>query len=258
MRYKAAGDAANHGSDTVRSVESRNVHVTEVGEPRELLIVGAGGFSREAAEAVRAAQAQGAPLRLVGFVDDDESLTGTHIDGIPVVGGVGHIRSRDDVFVLVGVGRPDAYTTRLKIVEALALAPDRYATIVHPDASLSASTVLGPGTVVLANVVATTTVRVGAHVSLMPGIVLTHDNVIDDYATLAAGVKLGGGVHVGKGAYIGAGVVVRENVRIGAWAMVGMGSVVTRDIPAGELWLGSPARYHRSAPVSASLLEKVK
>ncbi len=92
----------------------------------------------------------------------------------------------------------------------------------------------------------------------MPGIVLTHDNVIDDYATLAAGVKLGGGVHVGRGAYIGAGVVVRENVRIGAWAMVGMGSVVTRDIPAGELWLGSPARYHRSAPVSASLIEKVK
>ncbi len=107
MRYKAAGDAANHGADTVRSVEARNVFVTEVGEPRDLLIVGAGGFSREAAEAVRAAQAHGGPLRLVGFVDDDESLAGTLVDGIPVVGGVGHIRSRADVSVVVGVGRPE-------------------------------------------------------------------------------------------------------------------------------------------------------
>ena len=235
----------------------RNTRVTPGVHERELIIVGAGGFSREAAEAARAAERAGAPWSLVGFVDDAEQLAGTAIDGVPVLGPVDHVLTRPGASLVVGVGRPDNYTTRLRIVEHLALPDARYATIVHPAASFGESTTIGPGSVALAGVVATAAVRVGAHVALMPGVVMTHDNLIGDYATLASGVKLGGGVQVGTGAYLGAGVMVRENVTIGSWAMVGMGSIVTRDIPAGELWLGTPARFHRPAPVSASVLERV-
>jgi sugar O-acyltransferase (sialic acid O-acetyltransferase NeuD family) len=211
----------------------------------ELIIVGAGGFSREAAEAARAAMRAGAPWRLAGYVDDAEHLAGSEIDGAPVLGPVRDVLTRPGALLVVGVGRPDNYTARLNIVEQLALPAARYTTVVHPAASLGESTVVGPGTVALAGVVATAAVRVGAHVALMPGVVL------------ASGAKLGGGVHIGTGAYIGAGVIVRENVTIGPWAMVGMGSIVTRDVPAGELWLGSPARFHRPAPVSANVLERV-
>ena len=107
---------------------------------------------------------------------------------------------------------------------------------------------------ILAGTVATASVVVGNHVAVMPGVILTHDDVIDDYATITSGVRLGGGVHVGTGAYLGAGILVRENVTIGPWAMIGMGSVVTHDVPAGELWLGTPARYLRAAPVAAEVL----
>ena len=222
---------------------------------KDLLIVGAGGFSREAAEAARACEAGGAPWRVAGFLDDAEHLVGTTIDEVPVIGRIDTVRSRDDALIVVGVGRPDAYTTRLRIVEHLGFADPRYATIVHPAACLGRMTVLGVGTVVLAGVVATTAVQIGRHVAIMPGVVMTHDDAIGDFVTLASGAKLGGGVRVDTGAYIGAAATVREGVTIGAWAMVGMGSVVTRDIPAGELWLGSPARYHRRAPVAASILE---
>ena len=88
----------------------------------------------------------------------------------------------------------------------------------------------------------------------MPQVVLTHDDIVSDFATIASGVLLGGSVHVGEGAYLGAGSSVREGVSIGAWAMVGMGSIVTRDVPPGELWVGSPARYVRDAPVAPSLV----
>ena len=76
-------------------------------------------------------------------------------------------------------------------------------------------------------------------------------HTIEDYATIASGVRLGGTVHIGTGAYIGAGALVREGVSIGAWSMIGMGSVVTRDVPAGQLWFGSPARNRRKRPGSA-------
>ncbi len=48
---------------------------------------------------------------------------------------------------------------------------------------------------------------------------------------------------VKRGASIGAGSTVICGITIGENAMIGMGSVVTHDIPAGEMWYGSPARF---------------
>lgn len=48
-----------------------------------------------------------------------------------------------------------------------------------------------------------------------------------------------------KGATIGAGCVILPGITIGEGAFVAAGSVVTKDVPAGELWLGNPARFYR-------------
>lgn len=48
-----------------------------------------------------------------------------------------------------------------------------------------------------------------------------------------------------KGASIGAGSVILCGIEIGEKAMIGAGSVVTKSIPAGELWVGNPARFVR-------------
>lgn len=48
-----------------------------------------------------------------------------------------------------------------------------------------------------------------------------------------------------KGATIGAGSVILPGVIIGEKAFVAAGSVVTKDVPAGELWMGSPASFCR-------------
>lgn len=48
-----------------------------------------------------------------------------------------------------------------------------------------------------------------------------------------------------KGASIGAGAVILPGLTIGEGAMIGAGSVVTKDVPAGELWIGNPARFVR-------------
>ena len=48
-----------------------------------------------------------------------------------------------------------------------------------------------------------------------------------------------------KGATVGAGCVILPGITIGGGAFVAAGSVVTKDVPAGELWLGNPAKYYR-------------
>lgn len=51
-----------------------------------------------------------------------------------------------------------------------------------------------------------------------------------------------------RGASIGANATILGGVEIGEGAMIGAGSVVTRDVPAGELWVGNPARCRGPAP----------
>ena len=46
-----------------------------------------------------------------------------------------------------------------------------------------------------------------------------------------------------KGASIGAGSTILCGITIGENARIGAGSVVTKDVPAGELWLGNPAKF---------------
>ncbi len=224
---------------------------------QELLIVGAGGFARETAQAVAAVNAVRPTWRLLGFLDDDPLLHGRRFGGLPVIGGTDLVESLTDAQVLVCVGNPRNYFARARIVDRLALPADRYATIVHPGAEVSSDSIVAPGCVLLAQAVLTAAVTVGAHVAVMPHAVLTHDVRVGDFATIAAGVRFGGGSRVGRGAYLGSGALIREQVEIGAWAQVGMGSVVLGDVPGGQVWVGNPARRLRDVEGFAALGESM-
>jgi sugar O-acyltransferase (sialic acid O-acetyltransferase NeuD family) len=212
-----------------------------------LVIVGAGGFARETAQAVR----DTGDFELLGHLDDNPALHGTEVDGVPVLGGSDLVHDLTGARVVVCIGNPRDYAARARLVRRFALPEERYATVVHPTAVVSGTSVIGPGSVLLAHCVLTAAVRVGAHVSVMPHVVLTHDDVIEDFATLTAGVRLGGGVRLERGAYVGSGALVREGTTIGAWSQIGMGSSVLGDVPPGEVWVGSPARRLREAGAAA-------
>ncbi len=49
---------------------------------------------------------------------------------------------------------------------------------------------------------------------------------------------------VGKGASIGSNATILAGVTIGERAMIGAGAMVTRDVPAGAIATGVPARVH--------------
>ena len=209
---------------------------------RPLALIGAGGLGRETAELVRAINAALPTWDLLGFFDDDDTLAGTRIGGLPVLGTVAEAADDADLAIAICTARPGIGCSRARISAALDLPESRTPALVHPTASLASSTVVGRGTILLAGVVATADVTIGAHVVVMPHTVLTHDDHIGDFVTIASGVRLGGSVHVGAEAYLGAGAMVREGIEIGSSALVGMGSVVLDDVPAGQTWAGVPAR----------------
>jgi sugar O-acyltransferase (sialic acid O-acetyltransferase NeuD family) len=218
---------------------------------RELLLIGSGGFARETAEAVRAVNAVRPTWELAGFLDDDPARQGTVIGGVPVLGPAELVHDRVDAAVALCTGRPTNYVSRRQIAERLGLDDARYATIVHPGATIGSTCHVGCGSVLLAHVDLTADVVIGRHVAVMPQVVLTHDVCVEDWSTLGAGVRLGGGCRIASGAYVGSGACVREGLTVGERAMIGMGSMVTRDVPAERLWFGAPARDVDRAPLPA-------
>jgi sugar O-acyltransferase (sialic acid O-acetyltransferase NeuD family) len=205
---------------------------------RRLVVVAASGLARE----VLVSGGVKEVFHHIEVVDDNRDLWGSDLAGFPIAGGLEHVGSNPDVEVLVAAGHG---RVRRSIVERLArqgVDPHRHTTVVHPRVSVPPGCSLGRGTVVLEGAILTADIRVGHHVVMMPRVTLTHDDLVQDYATLCAGVTLGGGVTVGTGAYVGMNASVREGVRIGACATLGMGSALLQDMPDGQVWAGVPAR----------------
>lgn len=50
-------------------------------------------------------------------------------------------------------------------------------------------------------------------------------------------------VHIADDVFIGARCIILKGVTIGEYAIIGAGSVVTKDVPAGEIWAGNPAKF---------------
>jgi UDP-3-O-[3-hydroxymyristoyl] glucosamine N-acyltransferase len=74
-----------------------------------------------------------------------------------------------------------------------------------------------------------------------------HNCVVGPHAVLVSQVGLSGSVQIGAGAILAGQVGVKDHVHIGAGARLGARSAVHTDIPAGETWLGEPARPVREA-----------
>ncbi|WP_345801187.1 acetyltransferase [Microbacterium sp. AZCO] len=200
---------------------------------RGVLLLGASGLARE----VIAAD----PSGIVGIADDDETLHGRAMGGVPILGGIADISRRPhDLLVCVGGGSGRRAIVRRLL--AWGLPPTRFATFVAPTVRVGRSSSIGAGSILLDGVVVTADASIGRHVVMMPHCTITHDDVIADYATLAAGVSLGGGVHIGQAAYLGMNASVRQHITVGAEATVGMGAAVVGDIPEGQIWAGVPAQ----------------
>lgn len=202
-----------------------------------LILVAAGGLGREAA-----ACAATSGRAVLGFVDDSTDLRGRSVAGLPVLGGLEAVAEHPEAEVLLCVGKGAGRAAVVARLAALGVGADRFATLVASDVDVPQGCVVGPGSILLRGVVLTADVTLGAHVVAMPHVTFTHDDVVADFATFAAGVSLGGGVRVGERAYLGMNCAVREGVRVGADALVGMGAAVLADVPAGETWAGVPAR----------------
>ena len=204
----------------------------------DIVLIGASGLARE----VIAMLADSSHQRVVGVIDDNAAALGSGFGGVPVLGAIEDAAVLATARPLLCVGAGSAREHIAKRLAARGILLAEYATVLDPSVRNPGHCPIGPGSVLLANVTLTADLTVESHVVMMPGATITHDNVIEDFATIAAGVSLGGGVRVGRAAYLGMNSSVRPGSTVGAYSTLGMGAALLSDLPDHQTWVGVPAR----------------
>lgn len=111
--------------------------------------------------------------------------------------------------------------------------------------------IIGEGAILCPFVTLTSNIKIGKHFHANSYSYVEHDSVIGDFVTFAPGVHCNGNVVIEDYAYIGAGALLKQGkpgkpLTIGRGAVVGMGAVVTKNIAAGTIVVGNPARIMSS------------
>lgn len=199
-----------------------------------ILVLGAGGHAHVVVDAlVRAGTTE-----IVGLLDDDRTLYGSHVVGVEVLGPLSDVARVAHDAVVVAIGDN---ASRRRIFSDLLGRGERFQSARHPSVVVGAEVEVGANVMMSAGVIVNVASAIGANVILNTGCTVDHHCQVGDHAHLGPGVHLGGSVRIGEGAFVGIGVVVLPGKRVGAWSTVGAGAVVTKDVPPGVTALGVPA-----------------
>jgi sugar O-acyltransferase (sialic acid O-acetyltransferase NeuD family) len=211
----------------------------------DLVILGAGGTTREILAWMDEFNADTPRYRCVAVLDDNPAKLGTMCGGVPVAGPLQAVDRWPAARVVDALGGPTSFRRRPEIIARTGVADDRFETLVHPRAYVSSRTVLGPGCLVFPHVTIGAGVTLGAHVTILPNAVVNHDTQVGDYTIIASNVGVSGHVAVGRTCYLGTGSLLIQDVIVGDRAMIGMGSVVRDTVAPDSVVAGNPARVIR-------------
>lgn len=198
---------------------------------KQIVILGASGFGREAAWIVERINRESPEFELVGFCDDDGSKRNGLCGTCPLLGPVENVVTlfkRAFFFCAVGDNRArQLLTARARSAGLVPVTLRDPGAVVAPDAVIGAGSFIGIGSVVSVGAC------LGEGVIVNHQVTVGHDARIGDFAQLCPGVCVSGGCEIGEGALLGTNAGTIPLKKLGAWTVLGAGTTALKDIPSG-------------------------
>lgn len=200
---------------------------------RDLFVVGAGGFGREAVwtiERINAAASE--PIwNVIGFADDDPAKATGNFEGYPLLGSI-EKTSKDfpgaSVFVAIGDN-----SVRRKMYKVLR--GHDFPALIDPSAQVSPTTEFRHGTFIAVEAVVSVGTDIGKFVIINARAGVGHDSVVGDFANIAPGVSLSGHTIIGEDVFMGTNSCTAPGMTVGAGATVACGTPVLRNVEPGTV-----------------------
>ena len=198
---------------------------------RDLFIVGAGGFGREAVWTVeRINKAAQQPLwNVIGFADDDPAKATGNFEGYPMLGSVAKASADHpgaSVFIAIGDN-----AIRRKIYAQLR--GHDFPALIDPSAQVSPTTEFKHGTYIAVEAVVSVGTEIGKFVVINARAGVGHDSTVGDFANIAPGVSLSGHTTIGADVIMGTNSCTAPGRRVGDGATVACGTPVLADVAPG-------------------------
>lgn len=202
---------------------------------KDIIIVGAGGFAREVAWLIEEINNKNQQWNLIGFFDENNDKS-KMLNGYQVLK-KGELDKYNQAYLVVAIGDSE---TRKQVVDRYSLFS--YATLVHPEVSISSTNKIGEGSIICKGNIITVNVEIGKHVIINIDSTVGHDAILEDFVTILPSVNISGYVKIKECSSIGTGTQIIQEKTIGCNSIVGAGSVVVKDIGDYVVAVGIPAR----------------
>jgi UDP-perosamine 4-acetyltransferase len=206
----------------------------------KIICIGAGGSTKVILDIIREKNNN----KIIGILDDDESLYGNDLNGIKIIGKITDIANLhpyefDEAIICVGAVK-DTYV-RKYIYEYLKLNNIKVNSVISKYAIISPNVIISSGLIAMPGVIINSGCKISENVFLNTGCIIEHDCIIEKNVFLSPGIVFSGRVTIKSNSFIGAGTVISTGITIGENVIVGAGSVIVRDIPDNVIVYGNPA-----------------
>ncbi|GAB4300240.1 MAG: acetyltransferase [Myxococcota bacterium] len=209
----------------------------------KIVIIGAGGFAREVKFLIEEINRKEPRYEFLGYLVSDLSKLGERDSKEETIGDLSWFDAqKEPVCVALGIGTPKY---RLKIGRELRekYRNVRFPPLIHPNVIYDKeSCKFEDGTLACASNVLTINVTLKEFSMLNLSCTVGHEAIVGTGCVLNPTVNVSGGVILGEGVLVGTGAQILQYIKIGDNAVVGAGAVVVKDVEAGAVVVGVPAK----------------
>ncbi|MFD2165471.1 acetyltransferase [Thalassotalea euphylliae] len=202
---------------------------------RKLLLIGAGGHGRVAADC---AEAMGC-FSEISFADASYP-NNTHNSHWRIIGDDSYWSHYIEHYeFIVSIGNNQA---RLALSEKIEQLGGKLATLIHPQATISKYANIGAGSVVFANAAINVNCQLGVATIVNTGATIDHDCTIGNGCHIAPGVNISGTTTLGNRVWVGVGSTIIQNLSLTDDVYIGAGAVIVNDLKQSGTYVGVPAK----------------